>query len=117
MQGDPRVDDLMRPVNAAIRRRVKGSDAATDIYNRAYEAVMISMVVKTSTTGVKTPESIENTNPDYYKQEIARRDEIITRLKEAGENLIQLANFNNMKAVEYTDAWCALMDEFGNLPR
>ena len=46
---------------------------------------------------------------------VARRDDIITRLKEAGENLIQLANFNNMKAVEYTDAWCALMDEFGNI--
>lgn len=46
MQGDPRVDDLMRPVNAAIRRHVKNSDAVTDIYNRAYEALMISMDVK-----------------------------------------------------------------------
>jgi hypothetical protein len=31
--------------------------------------------------------SIANTNPDYYKQEIARRDEIIARLKEDGERL------------------------------
>jgi predicted transcriptional regulator YheO len=31
--------------------------------------------------------SIENTNPDYYKQELARRDEIIKKLKEDGERL------------------------------
>jgi len=30
----------MRPVNAAIRRHVKDAAAVTDIYNRAYEAVM-----------------------------------------------------------------------------
>jgi len=30
---------------------------------------------------VKTPRSIENTNPDYYKHELVRRDEIIARLK------------------------------------
>ena len=48
MQGDPKVDDLMRPVNAAIRRHVKNSDAVTDIYNRAYEAIMISMDEKDS---------------------------------------------------------------------
>jgi hypothetical protein len=46
MQGDPRVDDLMRPVNVAIRRHVKDAAAVTDIYNRAYEALMISMDVK-----------------------------------------------------------------------
>lgn len=40
MQGDPRVDDLMRPVRAAILRHVKNGDAVTEIYNRAYEAVM-----------------------------------------------------------------------------
>ena len=60
MQGDKRIDKLMLPVLNAINRHVKDIDAKTDIYNRAYEAVMISMVVKTSTTGVKTPESIEN---------------------------------------------------------
>ena len=46
MQGDPKVDELMRPVLAAIKRHVKNSDAVTDIYNRAYEAVMTSMDVK-----------------------------------------------------------------------
>lgn len=49
MQGDPKVDELMRPVLAAIKRHVKNSDAITDIYNRAYEAVMNSMdVIDTS---------------------------------------------------------------------
>jgi L-amino acid N-acyltransferase YncA len=36
----------MRPVRAAIERHVKDSDAITEIYNRAYEALMISMDVK-----------------------------------------------------------------------
>jgi len=50
MQGDQKVDELMRPVLAAIKRHVKNSDATTDIYNRAYEAVMNSMDVKTGKT-------------------------------------------------------------------
>ena len=43
MEGDKRIDELMRPVHAAINRHVKNSDAKTDIYNRAYEALMNSM--------------------------------------------------------------------------
>jgi hypothetical protein len=46
MQGDPKIDELMRPVNVAIKRHVKDRAAATEIYNRAYEAVMNSMDVK-----------------------------------------------------------------------
>ena len=46
MQGDPKVDKLMYPVEAAIKRHVKDRDAATEIYNRAYEAVMNSMDAK-----------------------------------------------------------------------
>lgn len=46
MQGDPKIDILMRPVRAAIERHVKGRAAVTEIYNRAYEAVMNSMDVK-----------------------------------------------------------------------
>ena len=38
-------------------------------------------------TDIKTPRSIENNNPDYYKQELASRDEIIARLKEDAERL------------------------------
>jgi len=44
-------------------------------------------------------------------REIDRLQFQIQRLKEAGENLIQLANFGNEKAAEYTDAWSALMEE------
>ena len=46
MQGDPKVDELMRPVMAAIERHVKDRDAVTEIYNRAYEAVMNGMDAK-----------------------------------------------------------------------
>lgn len=50
MQGDPKVNELMRPVLVAIERHVKDREAATEIYNRAYEAVMNSMDVKTGKT-------------------------------------------------------------------
>ena len=43
MEGDKRVDELMLPVLNAINRHVKDKDAITDIYNRAYEAIIISM--------------------------------------------------------------------------
>ncbi len=43
MQGDKRIDELMLPVLNAINRHVKDGDAKTDIYNRAYEAIIISM--------------------------------------------------------------------------
>lgn len=45
MEGNSKVDELMAPVAAAIRRHVKNQDAFTDIYNRAYEAIMNSMDV------------------------------------------------------------------------
>lgn len=40
MQGDLNVDLLMLPVLHAIKRHVKDGTAVTEIYNRAYEAVM-----------------------------------------------------------------------------
>lgn len=43
MEGDPRIDKLMWPVLTAIKRHIKDKDAETEIYNRAYEAIMISM--------------------------------------------------------------------------
>ena len=46
MEGNKRVDELMLPVLNAINRHVKDRDAKTDIYNRAYEALLISMDVK-----------------------------------------------------------------------
>jgi len=46
-----------------------------------------------------------------FLDEIDRRDDLVKRLVNAGENLIQLVNFNNKKADEYIDAWYALMKE------
>ena len=46
MEGDKRIDELMLPVLNAINRHVKDREAKTDIYNRAYEALLISMDVK-----------------------------------------------------------------------
>ena len=43
MEGNENIDALMMPVLDAIRRHVKDKDAITDIYNRAYEALLISM--------------------------------------------------------------------------
>ena len=46
MKGDMRVDILMIPVLRALEKHVKDEDAKTEIYNRAYEAVIISMEAK-----------------------------------------------------------------------
>ena len=43
MQCNLKFDELMRPVEDAIKRHVKDSDAITDIYNRTYEALLIGM--------------------------------------------------------------------------
>ena len=45
MEGDPLVDRLMKPVIATIEHYVKNQAGVIAIYNRAYEAVMNSMVV------------------------------------------------------------------------
>lgn len=50
MQGNPDIDILMIPTSKAIKKHVKDSDAITEIYNRAYEAVIISMEVKDAGT-------------------------------------------------------------------
>lgn len=44
-EGDPRVEKYMLPVRDAIERHVPwASDAFTDIYNRAYEAVYNAII-------------------------------------------------------------------------
>jgi hypothetical protein len=43
MEGLEEIDRLMFPVLKAIERHVKDKDAVTEIYNRAYEALIISM--------------------------------------------------------------------------
>jgi hypothetical protein len=42
---------------------------------------------------------------------VEKQTNLILRLKEAGENLIQLANFKNKKAIEYIDAWSEIVEE------
>ena len=67
-------------------------------------------------TSIKTSNSIENTNPDYYKQELARRDEIIARLKEDAERLADIADMFGDDAIAVLKHR-ALMKELGNLPQ
>ena len=47
MEGTNYIDSLMIPVLAAIKRHVKDKDAITEIYNRAYEALMEELDVST----------------------------------------------------------------------
>ena len=87
MQGNPRVDDLMRPVNAAIRRHVKDDAAVTDIYNRAYEAVMEvqdALGVSAAVTAQQIAENAKN----LQRAEAAEADN--KRLRDALERFAKL---------------------------
>ena len=70
MQGDKRIDKLMLPVLNAINRHVKDRDAKTDIYNRAYEAVMISMVVKNEQRHIEFCPNCEADVPCTHEAEL-----------------------------------------------
>lgn len=83
MQGNPDIGILMIPTKKAIKKHVKDRDAFTEIYNRAYEAVMISMEAKEA-------------DINKLKAEIAEWEADAKRL-------IQLANFKNARAGEYFD--------------
>ena len=45
------------------------------------------------------------------RSEISSRDEMIARMKSAGDDLIQLANYNNKRAIEYVEVWNSLTKE------
>lgn len=62
--------------------------------------------------GVKTPSSIENTNPDYYKQELASRDALIERLIEAGNVLVDQNDMDNGAVMAAEDEWRFLVTEW-----
>jgi hypothetical protein len=47
MEGNSYIDKLMCPVLLAIKKHIKDSDAITEIYNRAYEALMEELDVAT----------------------------------------------------------------------
>jgi len=82
MQGDPRVDRLMYPVELAIKRHVKDSDAITEIYNRAYEAIMNSMDVIDTSAKVAAKQIAENAkNLQRAEKAVARADKLQTALQ------------------------------------
>lgn len=99
MQGNPDIDVLMIPTNKAIKKHVKDRDAFTEIYNRAYEAVMISMEVKEAErnklaeavglmTTLKPTMVVDSAHPvemalevsEYITQLTAERDELREQL-------------------------------------
>lgn len=47
MEGNAYIDKLMYPVLLAIKKHIKTDDAITEIYNRAYEALMEELDVAT----------------------------------------------------------------------
>ena len=63
-------------------------------------------------TDIKTPSSIENTNPDYYKQELARRDALIERLVEVGNDIVEEAQVQEPDVQELRDNWRVLIAEW-----
>ena len=77
MEGDPRVDTIMWPIMLAIKRHVKDSDAITEIYNRAYEAIMNSMDVIDTSAKVAAKQIAESAKnlQRAEKAEAALKDE------------------------------------------
>lgn len=63
MQGDEKIDNLMLPALRALDRHVKDRDAKTEIYNRAYEAlmeVMDALDVSAKVTAKQIAENAKN---------------------------------------------------------
>ena len=54
MEGNENIDKLMVPVLVAIKRHVSDKAAVTEIYNRAYEAIVQALEEK---------QAVENTQP------------------------------------------------------
>ena len=63
-------------------------------------------------TPIKTSQSNENTNPDYYKQELASRDALIERLIEAGNVLVDQNDMDNGAVMAAEDEWRFLVTEW-----
>ena len=63
-------------------------------------------------SSIKTSNSIENTDPDYYKQELVRRDALIERLIEAGNVLVDQNDMDNGAVMAAEDEWRFLVTEW-----
>ena len=87
MQGDKRIDELMIPVLNAINRHVKDGDAKTDIYNRAYEAVMEVQDALNVSAAVTAKQIAENAK-NLQRAEAAEADN--KRLRDALERFAKL---------------------------
>ena len=88
-----------------------GEDFAKYIVSRNCNVSDVSMTRDVS-TDIKTPSSIENTNPDYYKQELASRDALIERLIEAGNVLVDQNDMDNGAVMAAEDEWRFLVTEW-----
>lgn len=88
MQGNPDIDILMIPTSKAIKKHVKDSDAITEIYNRAYEAVIISMEVKDAENAALREQNAKLEN--WHKRLVEEIDKLTdqkARLIETSKNL------------------------------
>lgn len=88
-----------------------GEDFAKYIVSRNFNVSDVSTTQDVS-IDIKTPSSIENTNPDYYKQELARRDALIERLVEAGNDIVEEAQVQEPDVQELRDNWRVLIAEW-----
>lgn len=88
-----------------------GEDFAKYIVSRNCNVSDVSMT-RDVLTDIKTPSSIENTNPDYYKQELASRDALIERLIEAGNVLVDQNDMDNGAVMAAEDEWRFLVTEW-----
>jgi ribosomal protein L37AE/L43A len=70
MQDEENIDLLMIPVLKSIKRHVTSRDAITDIYNRAYEAVMISLDVKNEQRHIEFCPNCEADVPCTHEAEL-----------------------------------------------
>ena len=104
MQGDKRVDELMLPVLNAINRHVKDRDAKTEIYNRAYEALLISMDVK----------DMEISN---LSSEVSALREQVANLKMSKTHKARVQAVKHMLEQTSFIRKCFSLDVFRNYPR
>ena len=88
-----------------------GEDFAKYIVSRNCNVSDVSMT-QDVLIDIKTPRPIENNNPDYYKQELARRDALIERLVEVGNDIVEEAQVQEPDVQELRDNWRVLISEW-----
>ena len=69
--------------------KLKAEQILIDIYGKCEPSPSDVSMTQDVSTDIKTPSSIENTNPDYYKQELAR----IAELEALVERLIEIGDW------------------------